>query len=102
MRLDARLTEIDFAPDSVQAEVRQNVQTILATRAGTVPLDRDLGISWEFIDKPINVARAAVNHEIVRKIQRYEPRATVKSVQFNGRDIETGGLSVAVEIEVQV
>ena len=36
------LNSINFAPDSVAAEVVQNVQTILATVKGSVPLDRDL------------------------------------------------------------
>lgn len=43
---------ISFAPGTVAAEVLQNVRTILATRKGTVPLDRDFGLEWEHVDKP--------------------------------------------------
>ena len=47
---------ISFAPGTVAAEVLQNVRTILATRKGTVPLDRDFGLEWEHVDKPIHIA----------------------------------------------
>jgi len=40
------------------AEVMQNVRIILTTRKGTVPLDRDFGISQEFLDSPINITQA--------------------------------------------
>ena len=46
------LSEVNFAPASERDEVVQNVRTILATRVGTVPLDRDFGFrrdpsEWE-------------------------------------------------------
>ena len=50
VNLDA---DVDFNPASVVAEVLQNVRTILSTRKGSVPLDRDFGISWEYLDRPI-------------------------------------------------
>lgn len=36
---------IDFAPSSEIAEILQNVRTILTTRLGSVPLERDFGLS---------------------------------------------------------
>ena len=30
----------------------QEIRTALATRKGSVPLDRDFGLSWELIDLP--------------------------------------------------
>ena len=44
--------KINFAPDSEVEEILQNIRTILSTRIGTVPLDRDFGTTWEHIDKP--------------------------------------------------
>ena len=31
----------------------QEIRTALATRKGSVPLDRDFGLSWELIDLPL-------------------------------------------------
>lgn len=100
MRISITDGGIDFAPATVVEEVLQNVRMIIATRAGTVPLDRDFGLSWAAVDAPISVARARVRHDVVEKIRRYEPRATVKGVQYDGRNAETGELLLSVDIEV--
>ena len=75
--------EIDFAPSSEIAEILQNVRTILTTRLGSVPLERDFGLSWEHIDQPINVARALMKAEIIEAVERFEPRAIVEAVTFD-------------------
>lgn len=92
---------IDFAPDTVASEVIQNVRALLATMAGTVPLDRDLGVSWSFVDAPMPQAVARVNAEVVRKIQRYEPRARVLRVTLDESDGADGRLVPRVSIEVR-
>ena len=74
--------DVSFAPASEVAEILQNVRTILRTRLGSVPLDRDFGMTWEHIDKPIDVSQALMRAEIVDLLERYEPRARVVSVQF--------------------
>lgn len=76
------LSEVDFAPKTETEEVVQNVRTILATRVGTVPLDRDFGLSWEHLDKPLPVARSLMRAEVIEAIARYEPRANIETVEF--------------------
>lgn len=76
------LETVDFAPASEAAEVLQNVRTILSTRRGTVPLDRDFGLSWSYIDRPLPVARMMLKAEIIQALQVYEPRAQVTAVDF--------------------
>lgn len=73
---------ISFAPDSEAAEILQNIRTILLTRLGSVPLDRDFGLSWDHVDKPIHIAQALTRAEIIEAITKEEPRATVESVEF--------------------
>lgn len=83
------LSEVNFAPKTETEEVVQNVRTILATRVGTVPLDRDFGVSWEHLDKPLHVARALMQSEVVEAIARYEPRANIETVEFDETESET-------------
>ena len=66
---------VDFAPSSEIAEILQNVRTILTTRLGSVPLERDFGLSWEHIDQPINVARALMKPKSLRQssVLSHEP-----------------------------
>lgn len=75
---------IDFAPSTETAEILQNVRTIISTRKGSVPLDRDFGISWEHLDKPLPVARSLMQADVIDAIEQYEPRAKVLSVEFEG------------------
>ena len=83
------LSEVNFAPKTETEEVVQNVRTILATRVGTVPLDRDFGVSWEHLDKPLPVARALMQSEVIEAIARYEPRANIEAVEFDETESET-------------
>lgn len=83
------LSEVNFAPTSERDEVVQNVRTILATRVGTVPLDRSFGISWEHLDKPLPVARSLMQAEVIESIARYEPRANVEAVEFEETESES-------------
>ncbi len=65
------------------AEILRNVKVILTTLEGTVPYDRDFGISVEIIDAPINEVKSLYTVECVRKVRMYEPRAAIASVDFS-------------------
>lgn len=75
--------EIDFSPSTEVIEILQNVRTILSTRKGSVPLNRDFGLSWSYVDMPTPVAQMQMRSEIMDAIEAYEPRAKVVSVEFN-------------------
>lgn len=79
---------VDFAPATEEAEVIQNVRTILKTCVGTVPLARDFGVTWEHLDKPLPVAQSLMRTAIVDAVTDFEPRARVQRVSFTGDGIE--------------
>jgi phage baseplate assembly protein W len=79
---------IDFAPESRTAEILQNVRTILNTRLGSAPLARDLGITWEHVDKPLPVAQSIMQGVVIDAIEEFEPRAKVERVAFDGDGAE--------------
>jgi phage baseplate assembly protein W len=91
---------VDFAPASIQAEVLQNVRTILATRVGSVPLDRNFGLSWHYLDKPMPVAQARMQQEVIERIRKYEPRAVVVSVGVEPGNAVEGELRPKVRIRI--
>lgn len=80
--------DVSFQPTSEREEILQNVRTILATRKGSVPLDRDLGITWEHLDKPYPVARSLMTAAVIEAVETYEPRVRVESVEFEGTESE--------------
>jgi phage baseplate assembly protein W len=80
-------------------EVMQNVRTILTTRRGTVPLDRDFGISFDFLDSPINITQAKAEQEIFLQLKKYEPRAILKQIMWE-KDVLSGQILPSVKVEV--
>ncbi len=91
--------EINLQPRSVNEEVLQNVAMILATPKFSVPLDRDLGLTNQHVDKPIQTAQAIIISEIIDAIEKYEPRATVEEVRFR-QGSRAGALIPVVEVSI--
>ncbi len=94
--------KIDFTPKSVEDEIRQNIQMILAVNKNEQPLDRDFGINAEFIDSPTNIAKAKITAETIERVEKYEPRVKVIAVNFDDFDISVGKISPRLEVEVNV
>lgn len=91
------LTDINLTTSDTVTEVLQNIATILSTRKGTVPLLRDFGMSQEFLDRPIEVAKTMIFAEVKEAIDLYEPRAEIVDMTFE-TDVQTGRLIPAVEV----
>jgi hypothetical protein len=70
---------IDFNAEGFD-EIAQNVRMILSTRKGSLPLDRDFGIDWSIIDAPVPHALARLKLDIVKQIEKYEPRVRVEKI----------------------
>ena len=84
---------INFYPQTVAEEVVQNVRTILATRVGTVPLDRALGSSWDMIDQALPAAMQLARADVFDALERFEPRAVVESIRWEqAEDAQDGVL----------
>ena len=86
--ITAELGEINFSPGSELEEIAQNVRTVLTTYKKTVPMDREFGLNTSIVDLPIAAAQAAMTADIVAAINRYEPRAQVVSVSYEGKEAE--------------
>lgn len=82
------------------ASVLQNVAIILATRRGSCPLYRDFGISMDFLDRPMPVAKTLAYAEIKEAIETYEPRAQVVNVTFEESPEHPGQLKPVVEVNI--
>lgn len=83
MEYDVSLMEnIDFAPDSTVKEILQNVRTILDTVVGAVPLERNIGVSWDYVGKPLPVAMDLLRVAVKNAITEQEPRARIVSIKF--------------------
>lgn len=78
-------TEYTFS-DSALAELDRGVCLLLSTRAGSLPLDREFGLSTEFLDLPPETAKSIYTAEITEKVAKYIPGVRVKNVSWQPGD----------------
>lgn len=98
--IDSLPTEIVFGATGVQ-EVMQNVKIIIMTRKGTQPMDRDFGISFDFLDSPMPEVQAMIEQEIFMALRKYEPRAVLNQITWNA-DPMAGKVGPNVSIQVRL
>lgn len=71
-----------FSPEEF-ADVKRCLETLCSIRAGSQPLDRNLGIDYDgVIGYPLNIAENMLSLEIIDKVNTYEPRVEVESISF--------------------
>ncbi|MBR0062298.1 MAG: GPW/gp25 family protein [Selenomonadaceae bacterium] len=92
------LGEINLMPASELEEIYQNVRTIVTTVKGTVPLDRELGISANILDAPMN-QQSRLIAEVAEAIEKFEPRARLRRIEFTGN--ENGELNPTLTLEIR-
>jgi hypothetical protein len=88
----------NYTNDMLLEEITRNLSILYGTIAGTQAGDRDFGLDITFLDMPLPTVKALYSAEIIKKTNLYEPRAKVKSVEW---DIsEDGTLTPKVVIEL--
>lgn len=91
MTIEVSLTqkyEVVFAPETIEEEVAQNIRMILSSMFFEVPYAREFGLNAIYLDAPILRAQALTRVDIIKQINRYEPRAKVEYVNMDGNVIE--------------
>lgn len=77
--------------------IRRELTVLFGTRKGEQALDRNFGIDWSFLDKPLEVAKAMLSAEIITQTAAYVPAAIVSNIEFSA-DVN-GNLNPTVSIE---
>lgn len=90
--------KVNFSPKNEVEEILQNIRTILSTIKGSVPLDREFGIDASYLDAPTPVAKAMLSSEILQAVRKYEPRAEITKIEFEG-DLN-GVLKPRIEVRI--
>jgi phage baseplate assembly protein W len=86
---------------SVKGNTRilQNIINLLNTNIYEVAYMRTMGLSRKFIDCPANAHQGLITSEVMDLISKFEPRAKVKSVIFNGIT-QDGDIIVEVVVDI--
>lgn len=88
---------INFSPATTQAEIKQNIETTLRTRKGSVPLDRSFGVDFDFLDDPINEAKLSAIPSATEAIKRGDSRANLNRIKLATKDYSTMDFIVTLE-----
>ena len=80
-------------------DILRCLNVLYGSRVGTLALDREFGIDWSFLDYPMERAKAMIEQELIVKTRKYEPRARVEAVKWDG-NAETGLLTPKVVIQI--
>lgn len=86
---------INWSPTPAE-EVVQNVQTLLVTAPGSVPLARAMGTPQDVIDQPQSAVGARLQADVIRAVRTYEPRVAVRAVRLSADS--DGKLIAAAEL----
>ncbi len=81
--------------------LEQEIRMLLATRKGSVPLDRAYGLTWDYVDLPLPDAMPYMISEIASQLEKYVPRIKVRYIAFKSDDPVEGILQPTVTVEIR-
>lgn len=82
MFIDIPIIQFDFTGGAELDEIKRCLYALYSTPAGSQPLDREFGLSMEFLDYPAPVVKNRYALEVIQKTARYEPRVKAVSVTY--------------------
>ena len=85
-------------PEGVE-EILQNVATIISSRTGTMPMSRDIGLSWDWLGMPLSRAQPQIVADVANAIAELEPRATLEDVEAETDDW-TGEIKISARVVI--
>ena len=91
---------ISFLENDLVSSVQQNIYLLLTTRKGTVPFMRDFGLSMEYKDKPLQLAKTILAAEVIEAVSIYEPRVKNIKMRLEPSLIALGQLIAVAEITI--
>ena len=62
----------------------QQLRLLTSTRKGSVPLDRDLGLDFSFVDRPIGVVRSLYAAKLTEAISKFIPALSIVEINWSG------------------
>ncbi|EJO5349080.1 hypothetical protein NRP93_003232 [Clostridium botulinum] len=81
-----------------EERILQNVTNLLNTYMTEVSYNRKMGRNLENIDKPLDIFIARVIEETYDLVEEYEPRVTIKDIEYIGLKEEIPVLKVVLEL----
>lgn len=84
--------------DSEGERLYQEAETLLSTRKGTLPLNRDFGMDWDMLSEPIEEAQNDLMVSLAEQVERFIPGLAIAEIVFE-MDSEKGELIPVISFE---
>lgn len=81
--IDYAEIEFDYADKRMLPELQRCAEALFSIPAGTLPMDREFGISMEYLDRPASVAVNFYVLEAHNKAAKYLPECKIKNITFS-------------------
>ena len=92
--------KINYVPKNIIEEVITNVAIILKVCKEEQPLNRKFAFNSELIDQNIEIVENRITAELLELLREYEPRANLKQVRLELKDIQNNEFDITVGFEV--
>lgn len=73
--------EFTFASERI-LELERQITLLLTTPTGTMPLDREFGVNFDFLDVPSETAKNLYVAEVTQKVAKFIPSVVVEEVKW--------------------
>lgn len=83
---------------SSKEQIIENVCNLINLTFNDLPINRQIGVSRDFMYQNVSLAQLKLYKEIERNIKNYEPRAKINSIYFKKIDIN-GGLELVLDVD---
>ena len=84
---------LEDVKEAESEDIRHCLTALYSVCEGEQPLDRKFGLSQEFLDQPVNIAKNLLALEIIEKTQQYESRVVVEKVEY-----QQGGEEILIPV----
>lgn len=78
-----------------EKKLQKDMNMLLSTRSGSVPVDREFGLDWGCLDTLPEVAESLLYQELLNKVERYVPDVQIEDVEFE-HNPQNGEMRVVV------
>lgn len=78
-----------------------SAKNLISLGFGDVPLNRQLGISRNFIHKPINIAKSMFVAEVYRNLETYAPNVLIRNISLTNDLNEKGEVKYNLDLEIR-
>lgn len=78
--------DVMIVSESVDTELMNKIKLLFTTPKGSIPYDRDYGIDFSIIDKPISIVKGLLMVSYIDALRRYVSNISIEDIYLEIKD----------------